>query len=117
VVPELADAAAMALRAAVDRMRGGGLHAQSGRGRAAHALWTSALTALVGRRDIHGLLAGRVVRLLADSGALPCGRGPEAGGPADRGRAAAGQTAWAEGSCRQRLLLVHDRDLLAVLDR
>ena len=116
----LADAAALALRAAVDRMHAAvGLHAQSGRGRAAHALWTAALTALAGRRDVHGLLAGRVVRLLADSGALPPA---EAAGrlavQLTAGVPAAGQAAWAEGFLSgSGLLLVHDRDLLAVLDR
>jgi hypothetical protein len=96
-----------------------GLHAQSGRGRAAHTLWTAALTALAGRRDVHGLLAGRVVRLLADSGALPPA---EAAGrlavQLTAGVPAAGQAAWAEGFLSgSGLLLVHDRDLLAVLDR
>jgi len=116
----LADAAALALRAAVDRMHAAvGLHAQSGRGQAAHALWTAALTALAGRRDVHGLLAGRVVRLLADSGALPP---DEAAGrlavQLTAGVPAAGQAAWAEGFLSgSGLLLVHDRDLLAVLDR
>ncbi|HEX6854757.1 MAG TPA: DUF5682 family protein [Streptosporangiaceae bacterium] len=116
----LADAAALALRAAVDRMHAAvGLHAQSGRGRAAQQLWTAALTALAGRRDVHGLLAGRVVRLLADSGALtPAEAAGRLAVQLTAGVPAAGQAAWAEGFLSgSGLLLVHDRDLLAVLDR
>jgi hypothetical protein len=115
----LADDAAAQLRAALDGMQVAlALHAQDEKGRAAYDLWVAALTALAGRRDVHGLLAGRVVRVLADTGALPR---EEA---ADRfaahlsiGIPAAGQAAWAEGFLSGGgLLLVHDRDLLAVLD-
>ena len=115
----LADDAAAQLRAALDGMQAAlALHAQDEQGRAAHDLWVAALTALAGRRDVHGLLAGRVVRVLADTGAMPR---EEA---ADRfaahlsiGIPAAGQAAWAEGFLSGGgLLLVHDRDLLAILD-
>jgi Family of unknown function (DUF5682) len=115
----LADDAAAQLRAALDGMQAAlVLHAQHERGRAAYDLWVAALTALAGRRDVHGLLAGRVVRVLADTGALP--REEVAGRFAARlsiGIPAAGQAAWAEGFLSGGgLLLVHDRGLLAVLD-
>src|ERR1700689_5066159 len=100
------------------------LYAQDERGRAARELWTASLLALAGRRDVHGLLAGRAVRLLADTGVpsppgagrrCPAGRrarggrlaaapGVPAGGAPPRrfaahlsiGIPAAGQAAWAE---------------------
>jgi hypothetical protein len=118
-VGSLADDAAAQLRAAVDRMQAAlALHAQDQRGHAAYDLWVAALTALAGRRDVHGLLAGRVVRLLADTGVLP--RDEAARRFAARlsiGIPAAGKAAWAEGFLSGGgLLLVHDRDLLAILD-
>jgi Family of unknown function (DUF5682) len=118
-VGSLADDAAAQLRAAVDGMQAAlALHAQDERGRAAYDRWAAALTALAGRRDVHGLLVGRVVRLLADTGALP--RDEAARRFAARlsiGIPAAGKAAWAEGFLSGGgLLLVHDRDLLAILD-
>lgn len=118
-VTSLADDAAAALRMALDRMQAAlVLYAQDERGRAARELWTAALLALAGRRDVHGLLAGRVVRLLADTSVLSR---PEAArrfaAHLSIGIPAAGQAAWAEGFLSGGgLLLVHDRDLLAVLD-
>jgi hypothetical protein len=115
----LADDAAARLRDAVDNMQAAlALYAQSEEGRAAHGRWTAALTVLAGRRDVHGLLAGRVVRLLTDNGVLPR---PEAArrfaAHLSAGVPAAAQAAWAEGFLDGGgLLLVHDRDLLAVLD-
>ena len=78
----------------------------------------TALSGLDGRRDVHGLVAGRVVRLLADGGVLS----PQQA--ADRFAAAlsvgvppAGKAQWAEGFLSgSGLLLAHDRDLLAILD-
>jgi len=115
----LADDAAAQLRAALNGMQAAlALHAQDERGRAAYDLWTAALTALAGRRDVHGLLAGRVVRILTDTGAMP--REEAAGRFAAHlsiGIPAAGQAAWAEGFLSGGgLLLVHDRDLLTILD-
>ena len=118
-VGSLADDAAAQLRAALNGMQAAlALHAQDERGRAAYDLWTAALTALAGRRDVHGLLAGRVVRILTDTGAMP--REEAAGRFAAHlsiGIPAAGQAAWAEGFLSGGgLLLVHDRDLLTILD-
>ena len=78
----------------------------------------TALSALDGRRDVHGLVAGRVVRLLADGGSLS----PQEA--ADRftaalsvGVQAADKAQWAEGFLSgSGLLLAHDRDLLTILD-
>jgi Family of unknown function (DUF5682) len=134
----LADDAAARLREAMD-----GLHAAlavygavgpSGSGSAAGSRerWMDALGGLAGRRDVHGLIAGRVTRMLADAGALTCAEA------AIRFQAAlsvgvptAAKAAWAEGFLGSPpggggpggggsgggLLLVHDADLLGVLDQ
>jgi hypothetical protein len=76
------------------------------------------LASLPGRRDVHGLLAGRVTRLLADADRLPWAEA------AVRFRAAlsagvpgAAKAAWAEGFLAGGgLLLMHDRELLGVVD-
>ena len=118
-VTGLGDDAAAALRTALDGMQAAlTLHAQDERGRAARDEWIAALTGLANRRDLHGLLAGRVVRLLTDVGVLSR---PEAAcrfaAHLSIGVPAAGQAAWAEGFLSGGgLLLVHDRDLLGVLD-
>jgi hypothetical protein len=104
------------------------LFAQASRGQAARretvrALqardrWLAVLASVASRRDVHGLIAGRVTRLLADAGLLPW---PEAAtrlhAALSAGVPAAGKAAWAEGFLSGGgLLLVHDRDLLAILD-
>jgi hypothetical protein len=80
--------------------------------------WLAVLASVASRRDVHGLIAGRVTRLLADAGLLPW---PEAAtrlrAALSAGVPAAGKAAWAEGFLSGGgLLLVHDRDLLAVVD-
>jgi hypothetical protein len=118
-VTSLADDAAAALRMALDRMQAAlVLYAQDERGRAARELWIAALTALSARRDVHGLLVGRVVRLLADTGVLSREEAARRfAAHLSIGIPAAGQAAWAEGFLSGGgLLLVHDRELLAVLD-
>ena len=115
----LADDAASVLRTSLDHMHAAlGLHAQGALGVEARGRWMTALSRLDGRRDVHGLVAGRVVRLLADGGVLS----PQQA--ADRFAAAlsvgvppAGKAQWAEGFLSgSGLLLAHDRDLLAILD-
>ncbi len=88
----LADDAAAALRARLDAVHAAvALHAQTEAGRQARDRWLAVLTGLADRRDVHGLLAGRIVRLLVDSQALPqrggvaAVRGPPVGG-SQRGR-------------------------------
>jgi hypothetical protein len=131
----LADDAAARLREAMD-----GLHAAlgvygtaaPGAGPGSRERWIDALGGLAGRRDVHGLVAGRVTRMLADAGALawadaatrfqaalsvgvpPAAKAAWAegflGSPADRGGPGGGGSGGG-------LLLVHDADLLGVLDQ
>jgi hypothetical protein len=115
----LADDAAAALRTALDGMHAAlALHAQEPLGAQARDRWMTALSGLDGRRDVHGLIAGRIVRLLADCGALPP---PEAArrfaAALSVGVRAADKAHWAQGFLSGGgLLLVHDRELLAILD-
>ena len=140
----LADDAAARLRAAMDGLHAalavygsadapGGPAAGSapGAGPGSRERWIDALSGIAGRRDVHGLVAGRVTRILADAGALTWAEA------ATRFRAAlsvgvppAVKAAWAEGFLGSPpahghpgsggsgggLLLVHDGDLLGVLD-
>ncbi|HTU73139.1 MAG TPA: DUF5682 family protein [Trebonia sp.] len=82
------------------------------------ARWLAVLGSVAGRRDVHGLLAGRVTRLLADAGVLPWPQAARRLGAAlSVGVAAAAKAAWVEGFLSGGgLLLVHDRDLLGLLD-
>ena len=116
----LADDAASTLRASLDGMHAAlGLHAHGELGGQARDRWMAALSALDGRRDVHGLVAGRVVRLLADGGALsPREAADRFTAALSVGVQAADKAQWAEGFLSgSGLLLAHDRDLLAILDR
>jgi hypothetical protein len=118
-VTSLADDAAARMRDAIDRtQRALDLHAQHERGRAAQERWMAALTGLASRRDLHGLLAGRVVRLLTDAGQLARDEAARRfAAHLSVGVTAAAKAAWAEGFLAGGgLLLVHDRDLLVTLD-
>jgi hypothetical protein len=115
----LADDAAAALRSALDGMHSAlALFAQAPQGKAARERWLVVLASLSRRRDLHGLIAGRVIRLLADAGLLPwaeAARRLEAA--LSVGVPAAAKAGWVEGFLSGGgLLLVHDRDLLGVLD-
>jgi hypothetical protein len=80
--------------------------------------WRGALAALGQRTGVHGLVAGRVNRLLLDAGqisgteaALRLWRALSAGGDVAAG------AAWIEGFVAgEALLLLHDPDLLVVID-
>jgi hypothetical protein len=115
----LANDAAARLRDAMDKVDAAlGLRAQSAGGEAVRSRWLAALAGLVQRRDVHGLIAGRVTRLLADAGTLPW---PVASArftaALSVGVPAAAKAAWAEGFLAGGgLLLVHDRSLLGVVD-
>jgi hypothetical protein len=79
--------------------------------------WLTTLTGLVDRRDVHGALLGRVVRVLADAEVLD-----DAPARVHRalsyGAPAADKAAWVDGFFSDgALLLIHDTDLLALLDR
>lgn len=78
----------------------------------------TALSGLDGRRDVHGLVAGRVVRLLADGGVLSPQQATDRFAAAlSVGVPPAGKAQWAEGFLSgSGVLLAHDRDLLAILD-
>jgi hypothetical protein len=67
---------------------------------------------------VHGLIAGRVTRMLADAGELPWAEAAARLRAAlSAGVAPSAKAAWAEGFLAGGgLLLVHDRDLLGVLD-
>jgi hypothetical protein len=115
----LADDAAASLRDALDGVNAAlALRAQAADGAGPRSRWLAALSELARRRDVHGLVAGRVTRVLADAGTLPW---PVA---AVRFRAAlsagvtpAAKASWAEGFLAGGgLLLMHDRELLSVLD-
>jgi hypothetical protein len=134
-VGSLADDAASVLREALDGMHAAlalhaqgalglhapgalGLHAPGALGAQARERWMTALSGLDGRRDVHGLVAGRIVRLLADGGVLSP---PEAArrfaAALSVGVQAADKARWAQGFLSgSGLLLAHDRDLLGILD-
>jgi hypothetical protein len=117
-VTSLADDAAAAMKTRLDGVHAAvGLYAQTA-GEAERDRWIAVLAGLAGRRDLHGLLAGRVTRILVDSQELS--QAEAAGRFAAHlsvGPTAADKAAWAEGFLAgSGLLLVHDRDLLAVLD-
>ena len=115
----LADDAASVLRTSLDGMHAAlGLHAHGAVGTAARDRWLTALAGLDGRRDVHGLVAGRVVRLLTDGGVLsPRDAANRFAAALSVGVGAADKAQWAEGFLSgSGLLLAHDRDLLAILD-
>ncbi|MGA8994018.1 MAG: DUF5682 family protein, partial [Nocardioidaceae bacterium] len=78
--------------------------------------WLGTLAGAVDRDDVHGLLAGRMVRLLRDAGRLDdvparLGRALSRAVPAEQ------QAGWVDGFFADgALLVVHDRELLALLD-
>ena len=79
--------------------------------------WLTTLRALVERRDVHGVLLGRVVRVLADAEVLD-----DAPARVHRalsyGAPAADKAAWVDGFFSDgALLLIHDTELLELLDR
>jgi hypothetical protein len=82
------------------------------------AAWTAALTALADRRGLHGLVAGRSVRLLLEGGSLTTQQAGDrmslalsvAVPPAD-------SAAWLEGFLKgSGLVLLHDDDLWGIID-
>jgi hypothetical protein len=115
----LAGDAASVLRESLDGMHAAlGLHAQGELGGQARVRWMTALSGLDGRRDVHGLVAGRVVRLLADGEVLsPQEAAARFAAALSIGVQAADKAQWAEGFLSgSGLLLAHDRDLLGTLD-
>jgi hypothetical protein len=80
--------------------------------------WQTALMELAKDKEYHGLLAGRAVRLLLDSGTLEAGEAARRMGLAlSRAAPAAESAAWLDGFLRgPGLLLLHDLRLWRVLD-
>jgi Family of unknown function (DUF5682) len=80
--------------------------------------WLTALAAVIDRSDVHDLLIGRLVRILLDAGRLDR---DDAAARLSRalsvGSTAAAKAAWVDGFLSGGgLLLVHDRELLGLLD-
>ncbi|MFT4125698.1 MAG: DUF5682 family protein [Gordonia sp. (in: high G+C Gram-positive bacteria)] len=80
--------------------------------------WITALRSIADRSEVNGVLVGRATRLLLDGGQLTSADAARRLGYALSGGATpAAKAAWIEGFLGAGgLLLVHDRDLLAVLD-
>ncbi|MFI1463379.1 DUF5682 family protein [Nocardia carnea] len=80
--------------------------------------WLAALARLADRSDIHGMLAGRVVRLLCDAGRFESDEASRRLAAAlSIGNTAAAKAAWVDGFVGGRgLVLVHDRALLRLVD-
>lgn len=114
-VTGLGDDAARELRGAVD-----GVHAALAlrNDPAAITRWTATLRGLADRRDVHGLLAGRIVRILVDGGVLDLAEASRRlSAQLSIGVPPGQQAAWVEGLLAGGgLLLVHDRELLGLLD-
>lgn len=83
-----------------------------------HELWPQSLQALVQRADVHGLLAGRLVRLLTDAGELTSAESADALSRAlSLAVSPAEKALWVEGFLAGgAVLLIHDRALLQLLD-
>ncbi|WP_442906565.1 DUF5682 family protein [Kineococcus sp. NBC_00420] len=114
-VTSLDDAGAGALRADLDEVHAAVLLWEDGE---AEDRWFNALAGLAARAEVHGLLTGRATRLLRDAARLSL---TESAHRLQRalsvGTPAPAQAAWVEGFLgRDGLLLVHDTDLLALLD-
>jgi hypothetical protein len=80
--------------------------------------WLTTLESVAGRADLHGLLAGRITRLLLDAGRLDAGEvRRRLRLPLTIGTPPAHAAAWVEGFLAGGgLLLVHDDALLELLD-
>jgi hypothetical protein len=118
-VTSLSDDAAAELRRHVDAVHQAlALHAQSQGGNTGRERWFAAWAPIIDRRDVHGLLTGRVTRLRLDAGVVD--RDDAARRFAAHlsiGAPALEKAAWVEGFLSgSGLLLVHDAELLLVLD-
>jgi hypothetical protein len=115
----LADEAAAQLRRRLDAAHAAiTLHGQNESGQRARDQWIAALARVADRRDVHGLLAGRIMRVLVDAGAITAADSVRRfAAHLSVGVPPADKAAWAEGFLSgSGLLLVHDRALLTVLD-
>ncbi|WP_425303348.1 DUF5682 family protein, partial [Nocardia gipuzkoensis] len=80
--------------------------------------WLATLRRVADRDDVHGALVGRAVRLLADAGRIDDAESARRLSAAlSVGATAAAKAAWVDGFLGGRgLLLVHDRELLRLID-
>ncbi|MFI9509365.1 DUF5682 family protein [Nocardia sp. NPDC052566] len=80
--------------------------------------WLAALQRVADRDDVHGALAGRAVRLLCDAGRIDENESARRLSAAlSVGNTAQAKAAWIDGFVGGRgLLLVHDRELLRLID-
>ncbi|MFI7004840.1 DUF5682 family protein [Nocardia sp. NPDC050175] len=80
--------------------------------------WLGALGKLADRDDVHGALVGRAVRLLCDAGIIDeIDSARRLSAALSVGNTAAAKAAWVDGFLGGRgLLLVHDRELLRLID-
>ncbi|MFG1791543.1 DUF5682 family protein [Nocardia sp. NPDC049149] len=80
--------------------------------------WLGALRKLADRDDVHGALVGRAVRLLCDAGIIDdIDSARRLSAALSVGNTAAAKAAWVDGFLGGRgLLLVHDRELLHLID-
>lgn len=80
--------------------------------------WLAALRRLADRDDVHGALVGRAVRLLVDAGRIDeSDSARRLSAALSIGNTAAAKAAWIDGFLGGRgLLLVHDRELLRLID-
>ncbi|PXX68944.1 hypothetical protein DFR70_102630 [Nocardia tenerifensis] len=80
--------------------------------------WLGALGKLADRDDVHGALVGRAVRLLCDAGRIDeTDSARRLSAALSVGNTAAAKAAWVDGFLGGRgLLLVHDRELLRLID-
>ncbi|MFD8561204.1 DUF5682 family protein [Streptosporangium canum] len=85
---------------------------------APQARWLATLRAASGRSDLHGLIEGRLTRILLDAGDLDADQvGPRMSRAMSAGHPPARAAAWIEGFLSGGgLLLVHDARLLALID-
>ncbi len=114
-VTNLDDTGSASLRASIDAVHAAValLDDPAGRER-----WLTALARVIDRSDVHGVLVGRLVRILRDAGRIdPDEASARLSRALSIGSAAAAKAAWVDGFFSGGgLLLVHDRELLALLD-
>lgn len=96
----------------------GGCGARGGVAETPRRRWLAALRALPGRSGLHGMIEGRLTRILLDAGELDAGRvGTLMARAMSAGHPPARAAAWIEGFLAGGgLLLVHDARLLALVD-
>ncbi|GAA1683616.1 DUF5682 family protein [Nonomuraea maheshkhaliensis] len=89
---------------------------EAGPGASPRGRWMAALRGISDRQDLHGLIEGRLTRILLDSGGLG-DAGDRMSRAMSRGQAPARAAAWVEGFLSGGgLLLVHDPRLLGLVD-